>query len=146
MTNQILSDVRVVYSKSSEESGKRISELNRESSKSSKTDSIFKDGSLNVHEITCEKKEALNHIAHPNEAEKTHSDFCSKHAETQNTHVTSKQQDCPKEREKNKGEQGVTTASWLGAPPSFSLQVIFNPLAEAQMKLFSQDAEKDFYR
>ncbi|XP_063889686.1 tRNA (adenine(37)-N6)-methyltransferase-like isoform X1 [Scylla paramamosain] len=52
----------------------------------------------------------------------------------------------------DKGEQGsedqnaVVIAPWITAPPTASLQVLFNPIAEQQLLAFSHQAEDENYR
>ncbi|XP_071526810.1 tRNA (adenine(37)-N6)-methyltransferase [Panulirus ornatus] len=145
VTSITLSDTGIAGSTSLENITKRVSELEKDSDKTSKTNSLLKGGSLNVCEIMYEKNEEFDLIAHPSDVERLHPDLSNKLAEEQKPHVIIEQQSCLGNVAKAKGVQGVTTPSWLGAPSS-TLQVVFNPIAEAQVELFSQNAEKDCYR
>lgn len=67
-------------------------------------------------------------------------------AELQPPHASCDQLESQGNLKNTRYKMGVTTASWLKAAPSSSLRVVFNPIAEAQVKLFSQNADKEWYR
>ncbi|KAK8725630.1 hypothetical protein OTU49_010653 [Cherax quadricarinatus] len=151
--NETMSDTKIVNHLSLKQCDGRVLQPSEESGRDECNDS----GNLNFSStncgkdlIACDKGDFAscrfkeNSTSRINKGKKSHSTLGNKkHIKAQNHQVTCK----PLNPSGDVGRvEEVTTASWLEAPPSSSLQVIFNPIAEAQVKLFSKCAEKECYR
>nr|XP_045602356.1 tRNA (adenine(37)-N6)-methyltransferase-like [Procambarus clarkii] len=126
--------------------------INKESGKD---DQVSNSGSLIVSGtnfgralLSCDKGDFMscrikeNAVSRLSKGNKLQPVSGNKHTNIQNHRAGCKQLDSSGEAER---AEEVITASWLEAPPSAALRVIFNPIAEAQVKRFSQSAE-DCYR
>lgn len=53
---------------------------------------------------------------------------------------------CEKDKQGSEDQNALVIAPWISAPPTASLQVLFNPIAEQQLLAFSPQAEDENYR
>ncbi|KAG7164285.1 tRNA (adenine(37)-N6)-methyltransferase-like [Homarus americanus] len=144
-TNTIVSGSGIVNHQSPKLKDTKVLKLTKELGESSRTINIDgNSGSVDMSNSNCGKNKCL--LSQLSKEIKPHLSLGNKHTEIQDLPTSSEQQDTVSDFEKSEEEAGVTTASWLRAPPATPLQVLFNPVAEMQIKLFSQREEQDSYR
>lgn len=62
------------------------------------------------------------------------------------TNAQSQNEEGDEKRDEVKGKDVVLMASWVSEPPTVTLQVLFNPIAEEQMQAFSRQAKAEQFR